>query len=54
LHESKDGRYQTMGPMGVLLTLQSRSCVQVQVPIQMQVVSNLRDYLLGTGQLIYP
>ena len=34
LHESKDGRYQTMGPMGVLLTLQSRSCVQVQVPVE--------------------
>jgi hypothetical protein len=31
LQESKDGRYQTMGTMGVLLTLQSRSCVQVQV-----------------------
>jgi hypothetical protein len=29
LHESKDDRYQMMGPMGVLLTLQSRSCVQV-------------------------
>jgi hypothetical protein len=54
LHESKDGRYQTMGPMGVLLTLQNRSCVQVQVPIQTQVVSNHRDYLLGTGQLIFP
>jgi hypothetical protein len=43
-----------MGPMGVLLTLQSRSCVQVQVPIQTQVVSKRRDYLLGTGQLIFP
>jgi hypothetical protein len=43
-----------MGPMGVLLTLQSRSCVQVQVPIQTQVVSNRRDYLLETGQLVFP
>jgi hypothetical protein len=34
LHESKDGRYQTMGPMGVLLKLQSLSCVQVQVLVQ--------------------
>jgi hypothetical protein len=34
LHKSKDGRYQTMSPMGVLLTLPSRSCVQVQVPVE--------------------
>jgi hypothetical protein len=31
---SKDGLYQAMGPMGVLLTLPSRSCVQVQVPVE--------------------
>jgi hypothetical protein len=53
LHESKDGKYQTMGPMGVLLTLQNRSCVQVQVLIQTQVVSNRRGYLLGIEQLIF-
>jgi hypothetical protein len=40
--------------MGALLKLSSRRCVQVQVPIQTQVVSNLRDYLLGTELLIYP
>jgi hypothetical protein len=34
LNESKDDLYQTMGPMGVLLTLPSQSCVQVQVPIE--------------------
>jgi hypothetical protein len=34
LRESKDGRYQTMGPMGVLLTLPSQSCVQVQFLVE--------------------
>jgi hypothetical protein len=33
LHESKDERYQMVGPMGVLLKLQNQSCVQVQVPV---------------------
>jgi hypothetical protein len=53
LHESKDERYQMVGPMGVLLKLQSRSCVQVQVPVQWSVVSNCRDYLLGVGPPIF-
>jgi hypothetical protein len=34
LHESKDDSYQTMGYMGALLTLPSRSCVQVQVLVE--------------------
>jgi hypothetical protein len=39
--------------MGVLLKLQSRKCVQVQVPVQRQVVSNCKDYLLGAGPPIF-
>jgi hypothetical protein len=34
LHESKDERYQMVGPMGVLLKLQNQSYVQVLVPVQ--------------------
>jgi hypothetical protein len=34
LRKSKDKRYKLVGPMGVLLMLPSRSCVQVQVPVE--------------------
>jgi hypothetical protein len=34
LRESKDKRYQLVGPMGALLKLHSQGCVQVQVPVE--------------------